>query len=322
MIIELSYVLSFPLGALPDIRGPIDGGTLVTVLGGTGYLDTGLDDDFPGAVLDPGKWVSAVAGSGTVSQNDGLFLRTGTAVSSQASITSVSSLRSVADFQVDFNVAPSTDTSPVALVRYLDAEFYISPTQYLRVSRVYDPAAPVASRNAFLVSCVIAGVEVDSVLVASDALSGTLRLVRVRSKVSVWVGENPIYEGDAFDALSDAVVVFRVANPSATYPFDFTTELTGFVIPTLVLFGDSPGAVQSVSDNALSVKSPSVRTPRTVGISIWTAGGLLVDTPDVFTYVIVSEFVTLADSGGTLIAGLLNDTTLRNRTDGHVGLLS
>lgn len=320
MIIDLPYFLATALVANEgDLRGPITGGTPVSVVGGAGYVDESLDDEFPGAVVDPGKWTASAVGSGVVSQNDGLFMRTGAAVSSSAVLTSVGTFGPIGQVEFRFSVEVASVAEPAGAVRYLDVELYVSATRYFRVSRVYDPALPVSARHSLQVTCVVGGVAVDSATIPLQAMAGTVLLTRVRNRVIVEVGGNRLLDSSAFGTEA-ASLIFRAVNPSATYPYDFTTELNDFRVPTVVLFGDEPGHVDSLEESSVRATTPSVRTPRVVDVSIWTAAGEFVRVTRAFEYTVDSEFLAARQSSVTV--GVLSDPTLRNRVPGNAGFLS
>jgi hypothetical protein len=308
--------------------GPIEGGTILTLIGGTSggspniFIDTSRDDDFAGVVIDPAKWVASTAGSGTVVQNDDLRLRTGTAVLSEAVLTSFDTFDPVSEVQVGFSIVTSVVRfPPAATTRFLDFELRVDATNYFRVSREYDASLPAGRRDIFRVTCIVGGATVEHVIIENDTRGGVLRLTRVRNRVIVRANSFVIYDGAPFVAQAPAYVVFRSVNPSATQPYDCTVALDSFVVPAMVLFGNEPALVREVAADYIRTESPEVRTPRTVTLRVYTASGFLTELVDAFGYFLTFEFRVLSNPAGTSI-GIVNDRALRNMTAGRPGLLT
>lgn len=308
--------------------GPIEGGTILTLIGGTTggsanvFIDTSRDDPFTGAVIDLAKWVASTAGSGTVVQDDDLRLRSGTTVASEAVLTSVGTFDRVSEVQVAFSIVTSVvRLPPAATTRFLDFELRVNNSNYFRVSREYDAGLPAGRRDIFRVICVVGGATVEHVIIPSDTRGGILRLTRVRNRVIVRANSFVIYDGAPFVAQAPASVVFRAVNPSATQPYDFTVALDDFVVPVMVLFGNEPALVREVAADYIRSESPEIRTPRTVSLRVYTASGFLTELVDAFGYFLTFEFRVLSNPAGTSI-GIVNDRALRNRTAGRPGLLT
>lgn len=307
--------------------GPIEGGTILTLIGGTTggspnvFTDTSRDDDFTGAAIDPLKWVASTTGSGSVVQDDDLRLRSGTSVSSSAVLTSVATFDPVGEVRVSFEiVSPVVRLPPAATTRFLDVELQIDASNYFRVSREYDAALPADRRHIFRVTCVVAGAITEHVIIPNDTRGGVIRITRVRGRVVVRVNSFVIYDSAPF-VTTPAYLVFRAVNPSATQPYDFTVALDDFTVPAVVLFGGEPALVREVAADYIRTESPEVRTPRTVTIRVYTASGQIAELVDAFGYFLTFEFRVLSNPAGTSI-GFVNDRVLRNRTSGRPGLLS
>jgi len=307
--------------------GPIEGGTDLIMSGGSDayarpyvYTDTTFDDDFTGAVIDVALWWTGVTGSGTVTQDDRLLLRSGTTPNSSARLTSVGTFGATGAFEAAFTIETDViDQPPADTTRLFDFELQVDASNYFRVSREFDASLPAGSRHIFRFLCVVGGTTVEDVITPSTMLSGTIRITRVRNRVIVEANGTRIYDAAPF-TVTAASVVFRVANPSATHPYDFTTSVDDFSCPTVVLFGDEPALIREVSASLVRVESPAVATPRTVSITVWTAAGLALTVPDAFTYELSFEFLILQEAGTTI--GLVGDRTLRNLRTGRYGLLA
>ena len=307
--------------------GPIEGGTVLTLIGGTTggspntFIDTTRDDDFAGAVIDPAKWVASTAGSGTVVQNDGIYLETGIAVSSEAILTSFEPFDAIVEIQIDFSILTSVVRLPPAdTTRFFDFELRIDANNYFRVSREYDASLPASDRHIFRITCVMGGDVVEDVVVPNDTRGGTLRLTRVRNRIIVRANSFVIYDGNPFSASADAFVVFRSVNPSLVNPYDFIVLLNNFRIPQMVLFGDTPGLVLEAAQDYIRVQSPEVLLPQTVSILVYLASGLLAELQDAFTYFLSYEFRIVSNASESV--GIVSDRTMRNVVSGRSGFLT
>lgn len=296
-----------------ELRGPIEGGTNVNMLGVT--PDTSGDDDFAGVVIDPLKWVASAAGSGSVVQNDELQLRTGTVPNSSAVLTSVPTFGLQSDVKVDWRVATDVIASPpAATTRLFDAELYVDVNNYLRVSRIFDTTIP--SRHAFRITCVVGGTVVDDVFVLDQSIGGTLRIVRIRNHVIVYLNSTVLYDDDPFLSATTAQLVFRAVNPSLVDPYDFTTVLDNFRVGALVLLDGIPAELLLLGET-LRFSTPAMTTPRDSTISVYVRSGLVAQLSGAFEYFLASEFKMLDGDGASI--GVVGDATLRNLPSGRLG---
>jgi len=309
------------------VDGPIEGGTILTLIGGTTdglpnvFIDTSRDDSFTGVVIDPTKWTASTTGSGTVVQDDDLRLRSGTTVNSSAVLTSVLTFDPIVETQVSFDIITNVvGLPPAATTRFFDFELRVDASNYFRVSREFDASLPPRFRHIFRITCVMGDATVENVIVPNDTRGGILRLTRVRNRVVVRANSFVIYDGAPFDPDASVSVVFRAVNPSLTQPYDFTVALDDFVVPALILFANEPALVREVAADFIRTESPEVRTPRTVTLRVYLASGFLTELVDAFTYLLTFEFRVLSNAGTSI--GFVNDRTLRNRTAGRPGLLS
>lgn len=304
------------------LEGTTDGGAAVTVLGGTegladptalDYLDESCDDDFSGGVLDASKWGAVVAGGGSVSADQVLRIRTGSSGLSSVVVTSVPAFRSVADLRLSFTIEQDVvRRPPSASFRFFEVELNVSATTYFRIARLYDAVMGHIMR----ISCVIGGTTVENVVTASTASSGTMRIVRVRGRLVVWLNSSRLYDGAPFVADTDARLVFRTANDAAV-GYDCSVAIDDFQVATIALFGQEPGEILRVEEDQVRFAAPAAQLPGVVSIEIYTCAGLVVRLLDAFRYVLSFEFLVLQSQ--TASVGLLNDRTLRNLFAGRQG---
>lgn len=288
-------------------QGSVDGGTAVTIVGDGGFVDDSCDDDFSGVVIDPTKWSTFEVGSGAVTQDDGLTLRTGVVVSSSAALTSLQAFEPVVDLSFFFTIETDVVSFPPSeTVRFLDVELQIDANNYWRASRLFDPTFG----HGFHFTAVVGGVTVDEIILQDQsATSGVIRLTRVGGRVRFCLNGNVLYDDNPF-VQQGARLVLRAVNESASVAYDVWTFLEEFDVGTVVLFGQQPGSVVRIGDTYVRVLTPASDIPRTVPVEIWTCEGLVERVNDAFEYLPAQQFVVMDASGVTI--GILGDGTLRN----------
>lgn len=298
------------------LRGPIIGGTEVNVLGA--LPDVSCDDSFVGVVINPAKWTTAVVGSGSVVQNNGLRMRTGATPNSSAELASVPVFGSRQHLSVSFTIEGDVlQAPPAALTRFLDFELRVNATNFFRLSRVFDPA--VTGGHAFRITCVLGGVTVDDVYIVHTATSGSLSLQRIDNRVIVFLNSSVVYDKTPFATAASTTAVFRAVNPSLVNGYDFTTRLNSFTVPALVLLGAEPAVVLRHDSSSLRLSTPAVLTPRRVSLRVYACVGNIADVLDAFLYEMTEQFKIVNQLDGSLTVGLLGDSTLRNLSNGRLG---
>ena len=297
------------------LQGPITGGTRINVVDlDLSFIDTSCDDSFTGVVIDPTKWTSSSSGSGSVSQNDQITLQTGTTPSSSATLTSVPLFQEFIDFGLTFNIQTDViGAPPPSPFRFLDVELQINASNYFRISRLFDSSAG----HVFRFTTVIGGTTVDDVFVDTDIMAGTLRVVRIAGRLTVYINSSVMYDDNPFSPDVDTSLVIRCVNGSSTVGYGCKTILDNFAVSTLILLGQEPCPIHMLGLSTLKFGSPEARLPGKASLYVYTCEGLVLSAIGAFEYVMSDEFIILNTQ--EIGIGVLGDTALRNLTTGRVG---
>ena len=285
-----------------------------TFLGGDTfrYISAGMavpGDTFASGTLSPSLWTSAVAGSGVVQivgssgPRGVLQLRTGATAGSSARIRSTDAVP-YSDAEISFNLSSVVTTPTTRHIRGT-LGLYQDANNLFRFALETDAYGVAQLKILGLVSG--QAVVNTTLLTAFIPIGGTatLRILRVASRVLLFVGSTKIYE-TAWSSAPTASVEIGLENASSATS-SATMSVLQYTRRPVVLFGTEPVTNFSyVSDSVVDGVTPAV-SPDTETVDIRVYSTALQTFLDAWTYSVPEELIGVG-------AGLqiVNDTTLRN----------
>jgi len=292
------------------ISGPSIGGTPFVVLG-SAFEYTTFDDDFQGAILDPGKWSDISLGGGSATVGSALLHLSSGVVAGDIGAVIMNSGFDHIQYEVKLNI-PIITVYPPILVSLFKISFYADPNNYSNIS------IDLAADGSVTLSCVVykGGILVGSYSCAWTLGVSTIKLLRWRSVIQFYANGFLIYECKQANILT-SFFIFGVDNLADNYAI-FDTKIDYIINRPYVVFGEQiVHDVITVSELRLrgvtppSIDSRDLEAAYAGDVHVHVVTNAVQTKPSAFEYYFLPGLTLVDDKQFGYKVSDISDTTVR-----------
>ena len=295
---------------LPD-RGPSTGGTPFVVLG-SAFDYVSYDDDFKGAVLDPGKWtdISVGGGSATVS-SEILHLSSGATAGDIGGVVMAAGAFDHIQYETKVNIPPVTVYPPI-LVSLFTISLYADANNYSNLS------VNLAADGSVTLNCIAykSSIQVGDYSCSWTTGVSTFKILRWRSVVQFYANGSLVYECKQANILTSNFF-FYVNNLADDYTI-FDTKVDYIINRPYVVFGEqivhdvvhvSELRLRGLTPPSIDYKDLEEAYAGTVHVHVVTNAAQT--KPDAFEYYFLPGLILIDDKQFGYKVSDISDTTVR-----------